>query len=106
MKICVTSTGDNLEAAIDPRFGRSAYFMFVDTETMQFKAIKNPNVEVAGGAGINSAQLVAKEGAEAVLTGNLGPNATNTLSSLNLKTFLGASGTIKEAIEKFKAGKL
>lgn len=105
MKICVTATGDNFEAAVDPRFGRCAFFMIVDTDSLEFQATANPNVSVVGGAGIQSAQLVAKSGARAVVTGNVGPNAVQSLSSLGLKVFTGASGTVKEAIENYKAGK-
>ena len=104
MKICVTSTGDNLDSAVDPRFGRCAYFVIVDPETLGFKAIANPNISATGGAGIQSAQLAAKEGAEAVITGNVGPNAVQTLSSLGIKIFTGASGTVNEAVQKYKAG--
>ena len=106
MKICITSTGENLDSAVDPRFGRCGYFIIVDPDTLTFKAIANPNAEAAGGSGIQSAQLAAKEGASAVVTGNVGPNAFTTLSSLGLKVFVGASGTVKEALESYKAGKL
>jgi len=105
MKICVTSTGDGLEAAVDPRFGRCGYFIIVDPESLEFKTIPNPNASATGGAGIQSAQLVAKEGAEAVVTGNVGPNAFQTLSSLGLKVYAGASGTVNDVIRKYKEGK-
>lgn len=104
MKVCITSTGDNLDSTVDPRFGRCGYFIIVDPESLEFKAIPNPNVSATGGAGIQSAQLVAKEGAEAVVTGNVGPNAVQTLTSLGIKVFTGAAGTVKEAIEKYKTG--
>ena len=106
MKICVTSAGDNLGAAVDPRFGRCGYFIIVDPESLDFKALANPNASATGGAGIQSAQLVAKEGAEAVVTGNIGPNAFQTLSSVGLKVYTGAAGTVKEVIQKYKEGKL
>jgi len=106
MKICVTSTGDHLDSAADPRFGRCAYFIIVDSETLEFKSIPNPNLEASGGAGTQSAQLVANEGADAVLTGNVGPNAYQTLAALKIKVFTGASGTVRQAIDDFKTGKL
>lgn len=106
MKLCVTSTGDNLDSAVDPRFGRCAYFIIVDTESLEFKAIANPNIEASGGAGIQSAQLVASEWAQAVATGNVGPNAYQTLSALEVKVLTGVSGTVRQAIADFKAGKL
>ena len=75
MNIAITSTGETLESTSDPRFGRAQYFIIVDTETGDFRAIRNPNIDAMGGAGIQSAQLVAKEGIEAVVTGSCGPNA-------------------------------
>ena len=75
MKICVTSSGDNLDAQLDPRFGRCAYLMIVDSETMQFEAVPNSAAGVTGGAGIQAAQTIANKGAKALITGNVGPNA-------------------------------
>ena len=105
MKICVTSMGNNLDSNVDPRFGRCAYFIIIDSETLRFKAILNPSVEASGGAGIQSAQLVTKESAEAVITGNVGPNAFQTLSSFGLKVYTGAKGSIRKVIQQYKDGK-
>jgi predicted Fe-Mo cluster-binding NifX family protein len=80
--------------------------MVGDTETMEFGPIENDNVTAAGGAGISAAKLVIDAGAEAVLTGNCGPNAERTLSAGGVKLYTGVSGTVTEAIEAFKAGKL
>ncbi|NQU18042.1 MAG: NifB/NifX family molybdenum-iron cluster-binding protein [Candidatus Saganbacteria bacterium] len=106
MKICVTATGNDLDSTVDPRFGRCQNFIFVDSETPEFKVVPNPNIDTSGGAGIQSGQLVASEGAEAVITGNVGPNAFQTLSSLGLKVYTGISGTVKEALQSYKEGKL
>ena len=105
MKICITSSGQSVEDAIDPRFGRCQYFILVDTESMQLEAIQNPAISAGGGAGIQAAQLVAEKGAEVVLTGNVGPNAFNTLQAAGLKIVVGVSNiTVKQAIEGFKSG--
>ena len=106
MKICITSKGDNLDAQVDPRFGRCQYFIIVDPDTMIFEAIKNPNLEAMGGAGTQSGQLMASKGVKAVLTGNCGPNAFQTLKAAGVDIIVGVSGTIKEAIEKYKSGQL
>ena len=106
MKIAITSTGKTLESQVDPRFGRAACFIIIDTETMDFSVIENSNVAAAGGAGISSAKAVIDTGAEAVLTGNCGPNAERTLSAGEIKLYTGVSGTVSEAIEFFKTGKL
>jgi len=104
MKICITSEGGSLDSKVDPRFGRCQYFVIADTDTLEFEAIVNPNIESMGGAGIQSAQLVSSKQVKAVVTGNVGPNAFQTLQAAGIEIFTGASGTIKEAIEKYKRG--
>ena len=105
MKIAVTSVGAKMDSQVDPRFGRAAYFAIVDTETMAFEAVENANIAAAGGAGISSAKVVIDAGAEAVLTGNCGPNAERTLRAGSIKLYIGVTGTVAEAVEGFKAGR-
>lgn len=106
MKIVITSTGRTLDSQVDLRFGRAACFIIIDTETMDFNVIDNENTAAAGGAGISSAKVVIDAGAEVVLTGNCGPNAQRTLSAAGIKLYTGVAGTVAEAIELFKSGKL
>ena len=106
MKIAITATGKTMDSPVDQRFGRAAYFVVVDTETMDFAVIDNENVAAAGGAGISSAKVVIDAGAEAVLTGNCGPNAQRTLSAAGVRLYTGVTGTVAEAVELFKGGKL
>jgi len=104
MKICVTSQGSNLNDQVDPRFGRCQYFIIVDPETLEFEAIENLTMGSMGGAGIQSAQIAASKNIKAVLTGNVGPNAFQALNAAGIEIFTGVSGTVKEAIEKYKQG--
>jgi predicted Fe-Mo cluster-binding NifX family protein len=104
LRICVTSSGDNLDAQLDPRFGRCAYLLIVDSETLQFEAVPNSAAGVTGGAGIQAAQTIANKGAKALVTGNVGPNAFQALSAAGIDIITGASGTAREAVEKFKRG--
>ncbi|TFG29404.1 dinitrogenase iron-molybdenum cofactor biosynthesis protein [Candidatus Thorarchaeota archaeon] len=105
-KICITSTGPTLESAVDPRFGRCAYFIIADTETYAFEAVSNSAAMASGGAGIQSAQIVASTGVEAVLTGSVGPNAFPALENAGIKILVGISGTVKSAIESYSSGSL
>jgi len=106
MKICITSQGDNLDAEVDPRFGRAVYFLIVDTENMESEAIQNPYIQAGGGAGIQAAQFVANKDVEAIITGNIGPNSFQVLTEAGLSIISGVSGSVKSAIEKYKNGEL
>jgi len=102
MKICITSTQDNINADIDMRFGRCRYFLIIDTDTMNVDAISNESIMESGGAGVKAAQTVAKTGVKTVITGNIGPNAFQTLKAAGINIITGADGTIKEIIDKLK----
>jgi predicted Fe-Mo cluster-binding NifX family protein len=106
MKIAVSATAPNLDAEVDPRFGRCQYFIIVDPQSMEFEALDNSNAMAAGGAGISTAQMIASKGAEVVLTGNCGPNAYQTLSAAGIQVITGFSGSIRDAVEAYKAGRL
>jgi predicted Fe-Mo cluster-binding NifX family protein len=106
MKVAVTAMGPSLNAPVDPRFGRTACFVLVDTGDMSFEAVDNTNQSMGGGAGIQSARLMADKGVAAVLTGNCGPNAHKTLTAAGIDVVLGCDGTVAEAVERFKAGEL
>ena len=67
MKIAVTSTGSTLDDQVEARFGRCAYFLIIDTESMQFETMENPNIALGGGAGIQSAQLMSEKGVKTVI---------------------------------------
>ena len=104
MKIAVSSSGKDLSAQIDPRFGRCANFIIVETDDMSFEAFDNESIALGGGAGIQAAQFVASKGAGAVITGNCGPNAVQTLSASKVEVFVGQSGTVREVIERYARG--
>jgi len=104
MNIAITATGPSLDANVDPRFGRCPYFLIVDTDTLKFEAVENSNVMLGGGAGIQSAQLMAEKGVQSVLTGNCGPNAYQTLSAAGIGVIIGCSGAAADVVEQFKAG--
>lgn len=101
-KICVTSLGPDLDSEVDPKFGRSLFFLFFDPESKDFEAIKNPNRELGHGAGIQTAQFVARQNVGLVLSGDFGPKAAQVLQAAGIRMERGITGSVKEALAKFK----
>ncbi len=106
MRVVVTANGEGLDAPASPVFGRCPYYVFVDTETMAAQTLSNPAVAAGGGAGVQAAQYVVQEGAQAVITGNVGPNAFQVFQAAGVPVYLSPGGTVRQAVEAFKRGAL
>jgi predicted Fe-Mo cluster-binding NifX family protein len=104
MRICITAAGTDWDAATQPNFGRAAFFLFVDPEAETLESVRNE--PGAHGAGVQAAQTVADHGASAVITGSVGPNAFHGLTVAGIEVFIGATGTVREAFEAYRSGKL
>ena len=103
MKIAVSSMGGSLSAQVSEKFGRAQYFLIVDSDTMKFDVVRNPYIGELSGVGPQTASLIAKHGAETVLTGACGPNAKAALESAGIKV-TGVRGTVSEAVQKHIKG--
>ena len=107
MKIAVTAENESTEGMVDPRFGRAKCFLVYDEDKKAWETIDNKqNLESAQGAGIQTGRNIANLGVEAVITGNVGPNAFRTLNAAGIRVFLADKQTVQEAIDSFKARKL
>ena len=106
MRIAITAEAPNLDAKVDPRFGRCPYFIIVDPQTLEFEALENSSMVAGGGAGISAAQAVAGKQVEAILTGNCGPNAYQVLSAAGTEVIIGVSGKVRDAIQAYNSGEL
>jgi len=106
MKIAVTSTGPTLDDNVEARFGRCPYFLIIETDTMNVEPIQNPNISLGGGAGTQSAQLMAEKGVTSVLTGNCGPNAFRVFGAAGINVITGVTGQVRNAVEQFKSGSM
>ena len=105
MKVAISAKGVNLESAVDPRFGRAAYIIIVNPETMEFEAVDNSaNVNSFKGAGIQAATMVHDKGAEVLMTGYCGPKAFQTLQAAGVKVVSDVTGTVAEALERLNSG--
>ncbi|MFY9114944.1 MAG: NifB/NifX family molybdenum-iron cluster-binding protein [Dethiobacteria bacterium] len=106
MKLAICAQGEGPDVPIDRRFGRSPFFVIIDTENEEFKTVANPHVDAAGGAGPQSAQLLEQEGVEAVVVGNIGPHAMAVLDTAGIRVYTGLEGTVRDTYKKFADGKL
>ena len=107
MKIAVTSSGTDLEAPLDPRFGRAAYFIVVDPDNSNFEVVENQqNLDRPPGAGIQAGTRVAETGAEVLITGHCGPKAFRVLQAAGVRIVTGADGSVREVVSRFQDGKL
>jgi predicted Fe-Mo cluster-binding NifX family protein len=107
MKIIITVASPTLDSDVDPRFGRGAYLLMIDTATLDWQAYPNPGVTASGGAGIQAAQFITKHKTEAVISGDFGPHAFEALSAANLPMYVfGNCRTVREVMAQFKAGQL
>ncbi len=107
MKICVTAGASGLDAPMDPRFGRCPFFVVIDLDSMSENSIPNSNVTASSGAGIQAAQEIANQGVSALITGNIGPNAMQTLSAAKIDVYqYQGGGSVRDVVEKFQQGEL
>jgi predicted Fe-Mo cluster-binding NifX family protein len=73
---------------------------------MEAESVENPARSAAGGAGIQAAQFIVERGAQAVLTGNVGPNAFDVFRAADVPVYLSGEGTVRQVVEAYKAGQL
>jgi predicted Fe-Mo cluster-binding NifX family protein len=101
-KIAFTSSGTDLNADLDPRFGRTQYFLIYDPETSGIEAVENPNKDAVQGAGVQTAQLILKKDIRTIVTGQVGPNARSILESGHVHVVEGAEGKVGDILKKLK----
>jgi predicted Fe-Mo cluster-binding NifX family protein len=104
MIICLPADGDNENTQVSGSFGRCPYYAFYDTESDRFEIVRNPATNAMGGAGIQAAQFIVNRGTKVVLTVNMGPNSGEVLKEAGIKIITGVTGTLREAVERYKNG--
>ncbi len=106
MKIGISSTGSNMTSTLDPRFGRCSFFVIHDMQTGSNEFIDNAAKSASGGAGTAAAQEMINQDVDAVITGNMGPNAFNVFSNSDIRVYRCGNTTIENAIQLFAESKL
>ena len=109
MKIAFTAKGKEMDSEMDPRFGRTEYFVFYDEDTKEVTSYDNRDTENdAHGAGPKTAQKLFELKANVLITGNgPGGNAAAVMNKTGIITYVGADEmTVSEAYKAFKNGDL
>jgi predicted Fe-Mo cluster-binding NifX family protein len=107
MKIVFTTSGNDMNAPLDQRFGRAPKFIVYDLDADTFEAVDNrQNMNASQGAGIQSAETVVRLGADVVVTGHCGPKAFHVLMAAGVKIYNTNVGTVVEALAEYREGKL
>ena len=108
MKVAISAQGNDIDALVDPRFGRARWFIVADAETGEWQAHDNSvNVDATGGAGVQAASTVAAHGVHALITGNVGPNAHKALAAADIAIYQVGNGvTARGALDTFGRGEL
>jgi predicted Fe-Mo cluster-binding NifX family protein len=106
MKIIITATSNKIDSPFNPRFGRTEYFILVDSETMDWEAFLNPSAGTRGGAGPRAVQFIAEKGADIVISGRYGPNAISALGAAGIKAYLAQEGTVDDVLQEYLENRL
>ena len=107
MKMAFTTSGEKLNSPLDSRFGRAPKLLVYDLDSETFEVVDNQqNLNAAQGAGIQSAETVARLGAKALVTGHCGPKAFRVLLAARIKIYNTDAHTVAEALEQYRTGKL
>lgn len=106
--ICIPSVDDRgLDSVISGHFGKTPYFTLLKTENNE---IKNVNIVKSrgkhSGGSKTPAEIIIDSNADVLICGNLGPKAVLMLRNNGINIFSGASGTVKDAYDMWKSGKL
>ena len=105
MKICIPTTGDKgLDDMVGEHFGRVPTYTIIDIETNEVKVIPNTSNHM-GGQG-HPPEIMAREGVNVMICQGLGRRAISMFEDLGIDVYIGASGTVREAVDTFKQGKL
>ena len=103
MRIAISAGQESLDGPMDSRFGRAPYFFIIDTNTKEQVSLRNVNADASGGAGVQTAQLMADQGIDMVITGHVGPKAKQVLDQAGIKVHTVKGGSVREALKELDA---
>ena len=105
MKICIPTMGENgLNNLVGEHFGRVPTYTIVDLDTDNVKVI--PNTSHHMGGQVDPPEIMAREGVNVMICQGLGRRAITMFEEFGIEVYIGASGTVRDAVTAFKQGRL
>lgn len=103
-RIAISSEGPALGDPVDPRFGRAAGFVVVDLPSGAWSYVDNGGSQaLAQGAGIQAAEILARNDVQVLLTGHVGPKAAAALQAAGIRAVEGVEGiSVAEALARYQ----
>ena len=105
MKIGIPTNGGNgLSDTVGEHFGRVPTYTIVDMENNDVKVIPNTSNHMGGTR--NPPEILAEKGVTVMICQGLGRRAIDMFSDFGIDVYIGATGTVEDAIEAYKQGNL
>nr|QNO47939.1 hypothetical protein DBNCDMDK_00027 [Methanosarcinales archaeon ANME-2c ERB4] len=105
MKVCIpTEREGGIDDVVGQHFGRVPTYTLVDLDTNEVAVIPNTS-EHKGGVGVPP-EFISKTGTHVMLCSGLGPKAVHIFEEFGIDVFVGAEGTVRDAIESWQQGRL
>jgi len=108
MRIAVSANENNgLGSMVGPHFGRCPYFVLVDVEGQEVKAVQTvPNPYYGQHQPGQVPGFILSQGTDVMLTGGMGGRALGIFQQCGIRPVTGADGTVRHALEQFVSGYL
>ena len=105
MKVCIpTNSEKGLDDTVGEHFGRVPTYTIVDLEKNDVKVIPNTSNHMGGER--NPPEILAEHGVNVMICQGLGRRAIAMFTDFGIDVYIGASGTVKDAIDAYKNGQL
>jgi predicted Fe-Mo cluster-binding NifX family protein len=105
MRVCIPTQGNKgLNDIVGEHFGRVPFYTVVDTETEEVRALENTS-EHMGGRGYPP-EIMSQAGVDIMICSGLGRRAITMFEQMGIMVYVGASGTVEEAIGSWEQNKL
>lgn len=87
MKLAIALKENDYNSSVDERFGRTPFFIIIDSDTKEFEIIENEAKDEATGAGLKAVKNLLKHEIDVIIAGEIGPKAGELIYDLEIPTF-------------------